>query len=76
MLPKDPFRQFQEEPAALDTKRRPTESTPMERAKAEFLALRKHYGLTVTDVVTFFPEEEGISYLAGLMAEPIKMKSR
>lgn len=38
-------------------------------AKAEFLALRERYGLTVGDVVTFFPEEEGIAYLQGLIPE-------
>jgi hypothetical protein len=42
--------------------------TPMELAKEEFLALRKRYGLTVADVVTFFPEEEGIAYLQQLTA--------
>lgn len=34
----------------------------MEQAKEEFLALRKRYGLTVADVVMFFPEEEGVAY--------------
>lgn len=39
------------------------------QARSEFLALRERYGLTVADVVTFFPEEEGITYLQGLIAE-------
>jgi len=74
------FRQFQEELAALDRKRSPLareRPTPKEdstharllQAKAEFLALRERHGLTVADVVAFFPEEEGIAYLQGLIAE-------
>lgn len=64
---KDPFRQFQEELAALDAKNAPAK-TPMEQAREEFQALRKRYGLTVADVVAWFPEEEGIAYLQGLIA--------
>jgi len=66
-IPTDAFRRFQAELADLDTKSRPSNS-PMELAKEEFLALRKRYGLTVADVVTFFPEEEGIVYLQQLIA--------
>lgn len=71
-ISKDAFRQFQEELAALDRekeqqRRRATE-TPMEGARREFLALRDHYGLSVADVVAFFPEEEGVAYLQGLIA--------
>jgi hypothetical protein len=72
------FRRFQEELAALDrensqAKDRPTpkKESPQTRllaARAEFLALRERYGLTVADVVTFFPEEEGIAYLQALIA--------
>jgi hypothetical protein len=73
------FRQFQEELAALDRKDNlPAKEKPMPRkdsvqarllqAKAEFAALRERYGLTVADVVAFFPEEEGIAYLQGLIA--------
>jgi len=73
------FRQFQEELAALDGKRNPpAKERPMPKkdssharllqARAEFLALRERYGLTVADVVAFFPEEEGIAYLQGLIA--------
>lgn len=40
----------------------------MERARQEFLTLRKRYGLTVEDLVAFFPEEEGITYLQQLIA--------
>lgn len=71
-ISKDAFRQFQEELAALDREkelqRRRTTETPMESARREFLALRDHYGLSVADVVAFFPEEEGVAYLQGLIA--------
>jgi len=66
-IPTDAFRRFQAELAALDTKSSPSK-LPMELAKEEFLALRKRYSLTVADVVTFFPEEEGIAYLQQLIA--------
>jgi hypothetical protein len=32
------------------------------------LTLRERYGLTVADVVAFFPEEEGVAYLQALIA--------
>lgn len=74
------FRQFQEELAALDRKNvNPDKAKPVStkesgrarllRARAEFLALRERYGLSVADVVAFFPEEEGITYLQALIAE-------
>lgn len=74
------FRQFQEELAALDRKnstqtrdrampKKETARTRLTQARAEFLELRERYGLTVADVVAFFPEEEGIAYLQGLIAE-------
>lgn len=59
------YRRFQAELAAMDST--PSKSR-MELAKEEFLALKKRYGLTVADVVAFFPEEEGISYLQQLIA--------
>ena len=68
---KDPFRQFQEELAALERKQQAGQAsneTEAARAKREFLALRDRYKLTVADVVAFFPEEEGIAYLQGLIA--------
>ncbi|GAB2582549.1 2-hydroxyacyl-CoA dehydratase [Dyella jejuensis] len=82
-LPKDAFRRFQEELAALDQKieqRATTKQTArqtakqaamsaMQRAREEFLALREQYKLTIADVVSFFPEEEGIAYLQGLIAQ-------
>jgi len=79
-LPKDAFRRFQEELAALDKEieqRSPKSKketakqaaiTAMERAKEEFLALKARHNLTVADVVAFFPEEEGIAYLQSLIA--------
>ena len=43
-------------------------SARLVQAKAEFMALRERYALTVADVVAFFPEEEGVAYLQGLIA--------
>lgn len=73
------FRQFQEALAALDRNNSQGKDMPMPKkespqtrllaAKAEFMAVRERYGLTVADVVAFFPEEEGIAYLQGLIAE-------
>lgn len=82
-LQKDAFRRFQEELAALDKEieqrappAKPKKLTAkqaalsaMEKAKAEFLALRERHNLTVADVVSFFPEEEGIAYLQSLIAQ-------
>lgn len=69
---KDAFRQFQEELAALDKAqeqhRRRASETPMESARREFMALRDRYQLSVADVIAFFPEEEGVAYLQGLIA--------
>ena len=72
--PKDAFKKFQEELAALDRKFDPKSSKtePMSRldhAKADFIIMKRRYGLTVADVVTFFPEEEGIAYLQQLIAQ-------
>ncbi len=74
------FRQFQEDLAALDRKnnaegkekpepKKESAQARLLQARAEFLALRERYGLTVAHVVAFFPEEEGIAYLQGLIAE-------
>ncbi|RDS79959.1 2-hydroxyacyl-CoA dehydratase [Dyella monticola] len=80
-LPKDAFRRFQEELAALDKEieQRPVKPkkqtarqaalSAMDRAKQEFLALRERHNLTLADVVSFFPEEEGIAYLQSLIAQ-------
>jgi len=65
--PNDAFRQFQQELSALEQPKGPP-PTRLELAKADFLAVKRRYGLTVADVVTFFPEEEGIAYLQQLIA--------
>jgi hypothetical protein len=79
---KDAFKRFQEELAALDRKEhlpeQPKGDLRLINAKADFLAIKKRYGLTVADVVAFFPEEEGIVYLQGLIAatdaKPVRKK--
>jgi ribosomal protein L22 len=72
-VPHDAFRRFQEELAAIDRKEHlpadvPVADQRLANARADFLSLRKRYGLTVADVVAFFPEEEGIAYLQQLIA--------
>lgn len=73
------LRQFQEELAALERKNNPqAKERPMSKkesahtrsaqAQAELVVLRERYGLTVADVVAFFPEEEGVAYLQALIA--------
>jgi hypothetical protein len=71
-VPKDAFRRFQEELAAIDRKEhlpveQPGGDQRLANAKADFLSIRRRYGLTVADVVAFFPEEEGIAYLQQLI---------
>lgn len=72
------FRQFQEELARLERKvekqqppkplgKKAAAAQRMAMAREEFLGLRKRHGLTVADVVAFFPEEEGIAYLEELI---------
>ena len=39
----------------------------LQTAREEFLALRQRHELTVDEVVSFFPEEEGIGYLQQLI---------
>jgi hypothetical protein len=72
-VPKDAFRRFQEELAELERKQQAaqkelTDDARLALAKNEFLAIQKRYGLSVADVVAFFPEEEGIQYLQQLIA--------
>ena len=77
------FRQFQAELASLDRSPTPAQAPVqapkplgkkaaaaerLARARADFLALRARHDLTVADVVAFFPEEEGITYLQQLLA--------
>ncbi|HUH55117.1 MAG TPA: 2-hydroxyacyl-CoA dehydratase [Rhodanobacter sp.] len=79
----DAFRRFQEELAAIDRKEHlpadvPVANQRLANARADFLSLRKRYGLTVADVVAFFPEEEGIAYLQQLIvaseAKPVRRR--
>lgn len=72
-IPKDAYRRFQEELAALDQKQaadagKPTGTARLERARAEVLELCKRYDLSVADVVAFFPEEDGVGYIQRLIA--------
>lgn len=46
---------------------RPKKVDPLAGAREEFDALRQRYNLTVADVVAWFPPEEGIAYLQGLL---------
>jgi len=73
------FRQFQEELARLERKvekqqpakplgKKAAAAQRMAMAREEFLAMRQRHALSVADVVAFFPEEEGIAYLQGLIA--------
>ncbi|NID14830.1 2-hydroxyacyl-CoA dehydratase [Luteibacter yeojuensis] len=55
-------------PAVPKRRGRPPKVDPLAGAKAEFEALRVRHGLTVADVVSWFPAEEGIAYLQGLIA--------
>ncbi|NII71474.1 hypothetical protein FHW84_000030 [Dyella sp. SG562] len=73
----DIWQQFQQELAALD--RKPAEPlnseelamlTPAQRlalAKTEFRDLQRKHRLHLDDVLTFFPEEEVVSFLQSLM---------
>ncbi|HEY4294565.1 2-hydroxyacyl-CoA dehydratase [Luteibacter sp.] len=55
-------------PAAPKRRGRPPKVDPLAGAKVEFEALRVRHGLTVADVVSWFPAEEGIAYLQALIA--------
>lgn len=81
------FRQFQEELAALDSvkptrpdgkplSKKELEAHRLEKAKAEFLELRVRYNWSLEDVVSFFPEEEGVGFLLKLLQEPPKKRGR
>ncbi|WP_426702397.1 hypothetical protein ACPPVV_05125 [Rhodanobacter sp. Col0626] len=72
------FRQFQEELTKLERKvekqqpakplgKKAAAAQRLAMAREEFLGLQKRHGLTVADVVAFFPEEEGIAYLQELI---------
>ncbi|SDF45247.1 hypothetical protein SAMN04515659_0993 [Dyella sp. 333MFSha] len=66
------------EPVAPKRRGRPPKVDPLAPARAEFEALRLRYQLSVADVVAWFPPEEGIAYLQGLIAsaEPKPRKPR
>lgn len=64
----DAFRRFQNELAALDhPKPGLTREQELLIAKTAFLDLQRLYGLTVADVIGFFPPEEGVEYLRQLI---------
>jgi hypothetical protein len=69
-----------EPPPPVEKRRRgrPPKVDPLADARAAFEALRVSYGLTVADVVAWFPEEEGVAYLQALIAraEPKPRKRR
>ncbi|SEN13817.1 hypothetical protein SAMN02800694_2885 [Luteibacter sp. UNCMF331Sha3.1] len=56
------------EPPAPKRRGRPPKVDPLAGARAEFEALRLRHGLTVANVVSWFPEEEGVAYLQALIA--------
>ncbi|MBA2078957.1 MAG: hypothetical protein BGP10_11725 [Rhodanobacter sp. 68-29] len=56
------------EPRPKPLGKKAAEAARIARAREEFLALRERHGLSVADVVAFFPEEEGIAYLQQLLA--------
>jgi hypothetical protein len=66
------------EPPPPKRRGRPPKVDPLAPARAEFEALRIRYHLSVADVVAWFPPEEGIAYLQGLIAstEPKPRKPR
>ncbi|KJV25171.1 hypothetical protein VI08_19860 [Luteibacter yeojuensis] len=49
---------------------------PLAEPREAFGKLRVRYGLTVADVIAWFPEEEGIAYLQGLLAQPAPKRRR
>lgn len=81
------FRQFQDElrklegtpPAKPDGKplsKKEIEAQRIEKARAEFQALRARHNLALETVVSFFPEEEGVAYLQRLLSQPMKRRGR
>jgi len=67
-----------EKPVEKPRRGRPPKVDPLAEARAAFNALRVSYGLSVADVVAWFPPEEGIAYLQSLIAsaEPKPRKRR
>ncbi|WP_132144768.1 2-hydroxyacyl-CoA dehydratase [Luteibacter rhizovicinus] len=65
------------EPTPVETKKlskKELEAQRLAKEKAEFSALREKYQWSVADVVSFFPEEEGIGYLQALLQAPPQKK--
>ena len=50
------------------------EAQRLAQAKSQFLALRDKYQLNIGEVVAFFPEDEGLAYLMGLLQQPVRKK--
>jgi hypothetical protein len=75
----DAFKQFQDELTKLEgTKPHPqnpthaqnlTRAQRLEFAQMDVLALREKFDLTVAEMVSFFPDEEGLAYLQNLIVE-------
>jgi hypothetical protein len=68
-------------PAPAPEKRKPgrpktVRVDPLADARVAFDALRISYKLSVADVVSWFPEEEGIAYLQALLAQPAPKRRR
>lgn len=49
---------------------------PLAAPREAFEKLRVSYNLSVADVIAWFPEEEGIAYLQGLLAQPAPKRRR
>jgi hypothetical protein len=73
-----PAPKIPEKPVEKPRRGRPPKVDPLAEARAAFNALRVSYGLSVADVVAWFPPEEGIAYLQSLIAstEPKPRKTR
>lgn len=73
-----PAEKVLDKPVEKPRRGRPPKVDPLAEARAAFNALRVSYGLSVADVVAWFPPEEGIAYLQSLIAsaEPKPRKPR
>jgi hypothetical protein len=73
-----PIEKVPDKPVEKPRRGRPPKVDPLAEARAAFNALRVSYGLSVADVVAWFPPEEGIAYLQSLIAstEPKPRKPR
>ena len=73
-----PVEKVLNKPVEKPRRGRPPKVDPLAEARAAFNALRVSYGLSVADVIAWFPPEEGIAYLQSLIAsaEPKPRKPR